>query len=120
MKKLLICLLFITSALASKAQLANTKWTGTMMVPSEQKVTLSFKKDSLFIMIDNDVVESMTYTVKDNTIIANKFDGKSPCDLGPFTLTYSLKGNQLFIKDTSDSCDDRLHAWTTDPFIKGN
>jgi len=113
MKKLLICLTLITSAFASKAQLANTKWTGTMMVPSEQK-------DSLFIMIDNDVVESMTYTVKDNTIIANKFDGKSPCDLGPFTLTYSLKGNQLFIKDTSDSCDDRLHAWTTDPFIKGN
>ena len=118
MKKLLICLLFITSALASKAQLANTKWMGTMMVPDEQKVSLAFKKDTLFIMIDDEAVESMTYTIKDNTIIANKFDGKSPCELGPFTLTFSVKDNQLFIKDTSDTCDERLHAWTATPFIK--
>jgi len=120
MKKLLICLIFLTSAFISKAQLANTKWSGTMMVPSEQKVILAFKKDSLFVVIDDTPVESMTYTIKDSTIIANKFDGKSSCDIGPFTLKFLLKGNQLFIKDISDSCTDRLNAWTPDPFIKQN
>ena len=120
MKKLLICLILLTSAFISKAQLANTKWSGTMMVPSEQKVILAFKKDSLFIMIDDMAVESMTYSINDSTITANKFDGKSPCDIGPFTLKFLLKGNQLFIKDISDSCNERLSAWTVDPFIKQN
>ena len=90
------------------------------MVPNEQKVTLTFKKDSLFIIINDDVVESMTYTVKDNSILASKVDGKSPCELGPFTLTFTLKDNKLFIKDITDSCDERLNAWTADPFIKQN
>ena len=120
MKKLLICLVLITSAFVSKAQLANTKWSGTMMVPAEQQVTLTFKKDSLFIMIDDMAVESMTYAVKDSIITATKFDGKSPCDLGPFTLKFLLKGNQLFIKDIADKCTERLNAWTSDPFIKQN
>jgi len=120
MKKLLICLILLTGTFVSKAQLANTKWTGTMMVPGEQKVTLAFKKDSLFIMIDDMAVESMTYIAKDSTITATKFDGKSPCDLGPFTLKFLLKGNQLFIKDVADNCPERLNAWTADPFIKQN
>lgn len=118
MKIIIFCLLLLACGLVSKAQLANTKWTGTMLVPNEQKVTLSFKTDSLFVLIDNVVVESMTYSIKDSTINVTKVDGKSPCELGPFILQFLLKGNQLFIKDISDSCGERKNAWVLDPFIK--
>ena len=118
MKTFLICIVLASASLFSKAQLANTKWTGTMMVPSEQQVELSFKKDSLYINIDDSPVESMTYKVSDSLITAVKVDGKSPCDTGPFTLKFSLQGNKLFIKDISDSCEDRKNAWTSDPFTK--
>jgi hypothetical protein len=118
MKTLLIFLALIMSTLITKAQLANTKWSGNMMVPSEQQVTLSFKTDSLFILIGDDIVESMTYAVKDSLINASKVDGKSPCSNGPFTLKFLLKADKLFIKDISDSCDERLNAWTSDPFTK--
>ncbi|WP_461453491.1 hypothetical protein [Mucilaginibacter sp.] len=118
MKTFLISLVLISGSLISKAQFANTKWTGTMMVPSEQQVELSFKKDSLYINIEESPVESMTYKVKDSLITVNKVDGKSPCELGPFTLKFSLQGDKLFIKDISDSCDERKNAWTSDPFTK--
>ena len=118
MKTFLICIILVSASLISKAQFANTKWTGTMMVPSEQQVELSFKKDSLFISIDDSPVESMTYKVKDSLMNVVKIDGKSPCDLGPFTLKFSVQGDKLFIKDISDSCDERKNAWTTDPFTK--
>ena len=118
MKTFLICLVLVSVSIVSKAQLTNTKWSGTMMVPSEQQVELSFKKDSLFIIINNSPVESMTYNVKDSLINVVKVDGKSPCDSGPFALKFLLQGDKLFIKDISDNCDERKNAWTADPFTK--
>jgi heat shock protein HslJ len=118
MKIMLICLVLLSATLISKAQLANTKWTGTMMVPDEAQVMLSFKKDSLYIIINDEPVESMTYSVKDSLITGNKVDGKSPCNNDTFTLKYTIKEDKLFIKDIADPCDPRLHAWVNDPFTK--
>jgi len=118
MKTILICLVLVSASLISKAQLANTKWNGTMMVPSETQVTLAFKKDSLYIVINDEPVESMTYSVKDSLITAKKVDGKSPCNTNAFTLKYTINGDKLFIKDVADTCDPRLNAWTANPFTK--
>jgi hypothetical protein len=121
MKTFLICLVILSASLTSKAQLTNTKWTGTMMVPGETEVMLSFKKDSLYIIVNDEPVETMTYTVKDSLITAKKTDGKSPCNNNDaFTLKYTMSGNKLFIKDIADKCDPRFNAWTSDPFIKQN
>jgi hypothetical protein len=123
MKTVLLCVVFMIVATAAKAQLANTKWSGLMNVPTQQNVILDFKTDTVkMILPDNDgyVGETMLYSVKDSVITLKKVDGNSPCDQSAFTLTYAIKGNQLFVKTLSDVCEDRKNAWPATPFIKVN
>lgn len=107
-------------AMISKAQLANTKWGGTMFVPTEAKVTLIFKQDTLLMWINDMAMvgETMTYTSKDSTITLNKVSGNSPCDSAAFTLKYHIVNNMLYISNLIDACDPRVQAWPTTPFAK--
>jgi hypothetical protein len=116
---LFILILFIP--LISKAQLAGTKWSGTMNVPTETNVSLEFKADTLFLAItDMGIIgETMLYTVKDSVITLKKVSGNSPCDIGgAFTVKFKTDGNRLFISVLNDPCDERKNAWTNQPFYK--
>jgi hypothetical protein len=123
MKKIFFFVLAIIAVSSAKAQLANTKWAGTMAVPDDVSVVLKFKTDTLLLVIkprgvDEFVGETMTYTVKDSTITLNKISGNSPCGDDKFTVKYTIKDQQLFIKSLTDPCDARVGSWPKEPFVK--
>jgi len=118
MKTLSISLLLIITCSFAKAQLAGTKWTGTMLVPEATSVSFDFKKDTLNLIINDsgEIVETMTYTVKDDIITIKKLEGHSPCDEGSLAvLKYAIKNDLLTVTVVSDACDDRKGAWPTEP-----
>jgi hypothetical protein len=121
MKILTLCFLLTISSLFAKAQLANTKWAGTAAVPDPTDITLTFKKDTLNMSLkgSNDIIESMTYTVKGDVITVKKVSGGSPCEAGSESqLKYAIKGDQLTITVIADVCAARQNAWPPDPFVK--
>lgn len=121
MKTLYLFAALLLVASISKAQLKNTKWQGKMNVPEETTIILDFKLDSVNMVIpENDMIgETMTYSVKDSTITMKKTSGHSPCNVGDvFTVKYLIKDDKLFIKNLSDPCDQRIQAWTSEPFIR--
>ncbi len=119
-----LLLFLILSASASKAQLANTRWSGTMAIPSSVNVILEFKADTLNLIVvpgtgDAFVGEAMHYAVNGNVITLKKISGNSPCDVDkPFTLTYSIAGDHLSIKPLADDCEARSNSWPAEPFEK--
>jgi uncharacterized protein with WD repeat len=120
-KKIILLCLLMAGAMASKAQLTNTKWSGKMNIPDEMQVTLHFTTDTLYMLIadmGNQPGEVMSYSAKDSTITLRKISGNSPCDTAAFTVRYTVKNNQLFLTDIADPCAVRVDAWTKDPFVK--
>lgn len=111
----------LLAATLSNAQLKNTQWEGKMNVPEETNVILDFKTDSVNIVIpENGMLgESMTYSVKDSIINLKKTSGNSPCNVGDeFKLKYSIRNDQLFISNLSDPCDERIQAWSKEPYVR--
>ncbi|MCW3115261.1 MAG: hypothetical protein JWQ40_4833 [Segetibacter sp.] len=111
MKKSLFCLLLITLVSGSiKAQLANTKWKGTLPLDGPVNVSFNFAKDTLVVMnLDqNSMVESMTFTATNSTFTVMKTSGQSDCvnsTVGKYK--YEIKNNGLLITLVEDPCDDR-------------
>lgn len=97
----------------AKAQLANSKWSGTLAVPPVTDVTLDFRADTVIIILMNtgDIIETSVYTVKDTVITMKKVSGESPCEIGSiFTLKYTIKENKLFLKVLADPFTNRANA----------
>ncbi len=121
MKASILSLVLLLSAAATHAQLKNTKWEGSLMIPVETKVILDFKTDSvdMFIVDMGQVGESMTYAVKDSIITMKKTSGNSPCNVGDeFKVKYKISDDKLWISNFSDPCDARTQAWNTDPLTR--
>jgi len=119
MKALFILFFLFASTAAVNAQLAYTKWQGTMLVPAETKVVLSFKKDSVDMIVaeTGEIGETMTFSMKDSSITMKKTSGFSPCNIGDtFKVRYTIKADQLFISNLSDPCPERIQAWLAEPF----
>ncbi len=113
--------IILLAATVSKAQLKNTKWTGTMNVPDATTVILDFKADSVDMVVADAgfVGETMTYSVKDSIITMKKTSGHSPCNIGgEFKVKYIIKDDKLFITNLSDNCDERVQSWNKEPFIR--
>jgi hypothetical protein len=124
MRTLSILALLLLGSAILKAQLKNTQWKGKMYVPSETKVILDFKEDSVdMIIVDYNgmVGETMTYSVKDSVITMKKTSGNSPCNVGDeFKVKYLIQDDKLFISNLSDPCDARIHCWSDEPLIRVN
>lgn len=121
MKTILFSVVLVISCTFAKAQLANTKWSGSIMAPSIVDVNLVFSKDTLKITVagQSDVLEAMTYTVKDIVITIKKVFGGSPCDDGSSaTMKYIIKGDNLFLSVLNDPCEPRKNAWPPEPFVR--
>ena len=121
MKAILFSFVLLISCTFAKAQLANTRWSGSIMAPSIVDVNLVFTKDTLKITVagQSDVLETMTYTVKDSVITIKKVFGGSPCNDGSSaTMKYIIKGNNLFLSVLNDPCEARKNAWPPEPFVK--
>lgn len=122
MKQLIACVLvtcFI--GLGASAQITNTKWKGTLNIPSPAECVMDFKKDTVYLNIaaDNSLIETMLFTVKGDTLTLVKVSGMSPCS-GDSKGLYRLefKDDKLYIKPLSDDCQDRLDAFTPDAWIR--
>jgi hypothetical protein len=109
MKKIIVTLFIILSAIVTNAQLMNTKWKGVLPV-NPLEVILDFKADTLlaFNAQDNSVMETMSYTVTDSAFTLQKISGQSDCNSdSKGKYRFDIKEGVLYIKVISDDCDGR-------------
>lgn len=121
MKGIVAFLLFMCLGIVAHAQIANTKWTGNLMIPDPAAVNLSFNADvfEVYIAENNQLLETMTYKISGDTLMLRKTSGGSPCpDGSTFTLKYSIQGEQLMLTLLSDDCPERGASFTKEPFTK--
>lgn len=123
MKKiLLLSFLAVTSFSFANAQLSGSKWKGMLKVPDPMQTVLEFKNDTLVNVInvsEDNVVETMTYVVKDTLLTLRKISGSSPCDentIGRYKITW--KDDKFTIALIEDACDVRANAFTSEPWEK--
>jgi hypothetical protein len=129
MKKILLFIFPLFFQLTTSAQLANTRWVGTIKGDNPRKVYFNFNEGgfSVYTVSDSSLVEMMVYTTENNQLTVKKVDGQSDCDNGS-TAKYSFKATKdsLFIKKIEDVCDDRSSAvdgfagvkWKKHPEVK--
>lgn len=121
MKKISLIILLVTACTLAQAQFANTKWTGTLNIPSPAGVMLDFKKDVVDVVLDDsgEVLETMSFTVKADTLFLKKVSGQSGCsEQSVAKLKFSIADNKLSVTSVADDCPERAGAWTNEPFIK--
>ncbi len=121
MKKIIFILLVSVASVSAHSQLANTKWKDTLKLENPMEAEFDFAKDTLTVTAtaDGSLVETMTYTVKDNVFTITKVSGQSDCD-GTTTGKYKfeIKGNEMYITMVSDDCNDRATVLDKNKFVK--
>lgn len=119
-KYLLLTALFITTAIVSSAQLANTKWKGMANVPDPYESVFEFRKDTLIMTVDSDmVVETMSFKLQGDTLVLTKLEGKSPCENnspGYFKITFAK--DTFTLVSLKDECPERAAAFITAPWVR--
>lgn len=113
MKKIIFILLATFLLKPVIAQLKNTRWEGAIKGDNPRNAILDFKKDTLILYgaSNNEIVETMMYTINGNTFTVKKIEGQSDCDnttQGKYGL--EIKGDKMLIKLISDVCNDRSSA----------
>ena len=115
----LLSFIFLSAAVNTPAnKLENTRWEGTMKIPSETYTVIEFKKDSSFIWVDNMVIEAMSYTVSGDTLTLAKLYGSSPCAYEKGIYQFTINNNLLKIIAVNDPCHDRVAAWNAEGYKK--
>lgn len=112
------------SLFTAKAQLANTKWKGTLKLPTQDGtlapfgVTWDFQKDTASILYDSgNIPDVMVYWADKDMITFKKVSGSVPCDTAAvLTCSYQIKNDQLFLKQTQDACKVRSQVDASQPF----
>jgi hypothetical protein len=124
--------LFLTTVvslilLSANAQLAGTKWQGTIKIPMDNGVmqpfqsTWYFQNDTLTVVYEGGKLlpDVMAYTEDKNIVTVHKISGGVPCDnTAAGKISYSIKNDQLFITRISDACPARGSADLSQPLDK--
>ncbi len=111
MRNSLFCfLLAMLVGCSVNAQLNNTKWKGIIKIEDAVNARFDFGKDTLVVrnLDENRVIETMLYSVKNQSFTLTKVSGQSDCDnstIGKYT--YQINNNSLTITLVEDACDDR-------------
>ncbi len=123
---LLLTAIICLSIFTTKAQLANTKWQGTIGIPMQSGVqdfqaTWDFGKDTLSISYSGGQLPTdvMTYNEQNKVVTVQKVSGGVPCDnsaIGKFS--YEIKNDQLVITRISDECPARGAADISQPLSR--
>lgn len=120
----IIMLLAITATISIAWQpktaepLANTSWRGTLLVPDAMSALLTFTADSLKASINYEVIETMQYKTKGDTLFIHKLSGNSPCGSEEASYTYSVKDDVLVLKAIKDDCEIRSSAFSPEGYKK--
>jgi hypothetical protein len=115
------------SLFTANAQLSDTKWQGTVKLPSQNGTfnpfltTWSFQKDTLTITYPEGTLpqDIMTYGEEKNVISIRKIAGGVPCDgdaVGKYA--YEIKNDQLLIRKLEDACPVRGSVDLSQPFTR--
>ena len=122
MKKIIgVSLLAVLLASGVFAQLTDTKWKSTMNIPDPMETFLQFKKDTVLLSVvaDGTLVETMTYSISNDTLRLTKISGMSPCSDNIIGLyRFELKEDKLTITPISDDCSERSNAFKPEAWIK--
>jgi len=102
----------------SNETLTNTKWYGTFNVPDPMTGMLEFKKDTVLLSIDGEVVESMTYKEKGDMLLLQKIGGQSSCNEEIGEYKFQLKQNILVLTPMKDACEIRKNAFLKEGYKK--
>ena len=113
MKKIIIILLISFVSVAVHAQLANTKWKGSLQIEGGLDVLFNFRNDTLEVTNakSDETIETMKYAIKDSVMTFHKLYGQSQCDTATIgTYKFEIKNNQMSLSLISDSCYQRSNA----------
>jgi hypothetical protein len=122
MKKIILLLFVTFGALVSHAQLAKTKWKGTLQLDNPLEVIFDFGKDSLFVytVADNSALETMTFTDADKVLTIKKVFGQSDCNDTEGKYKYEIKNGELIFTLVSDECAGRSTVLNNSKWGKSN
>ncbi|HRD58694.1 MAG TPA: hypothetical protein PK504_11625 [Ferruginibacter sp.] len=104
---------FILICGTTNAQIENSKWAGTLMIPNETECIFQFKKDSLYLYLADGEreIEAMRYAVSNDSLKIVKLHGSSPCDTSTEAVyLWKIKDNILKLTAFKDDCDARTNA----------
>jgi len=112
MKEMIVFVLICLATIGTKAQLANTKWKGTLHLENPMDVFFNFGTDTLEVVNagDNSPLETMIYSVKDTVLTIQKVSGMSVCDSDPFKYSFEITGSDMTLHLVTDACDDRAQV----------
>ncbi|MGN6802599.1 MAG: hypothetical protein ACTHJN_11900 [Ginsengibacter sp.] len=112
MRKILVTAAIIFVALSTKAQLANTKWKGTLNVENGLDAVFNFHNDTLEVSSaeSGEDLETMSYNTTDSVLTLVKLYGQSQCDTTAGKYKYAIENNELTLSVISDECPDRSQA----------
>ncbi|MBS1575735.1 MAG: hypothetical protein JST09_10570 [Bacteroidetes bacterium] len=114
MKKALISFAIVIACLSAKCQLANHKWEGSIQIDNQATlITLDFKKDTVDALItaSGELLEEMTYTVKNGIVTFQKVNGRSECGsdiIGKYK--FSIKNDTITLTVAEDICGSRAEV----------
>jgi hypothetical protein len=114
MKKVLVIIFStLVSITTIHAQIANTKWKGTLNLDGPTSVIWQFDKDTvqIFNFSDSSLVEKMTYKTEPGFFLFTKVSGISSCDNTTIAkYKFDIRSDSLFIAPFDDPCNDRASA----------
>lgn len=122
MKKIILLLCIVIVAVSANAQLAKTKWKGTLQLDNPIEVVFDFGKDSLsvYTVADNSALETMTFTDSNNVLIIKKVYGQSDCNEVEGKYKYEIKGEELVLTLVADDCTGRSQVLNNTKWSKSN
>ncbi|GAB3021923.1 hypothetical protein [Spirosoma pulveris] len=125
MYQFFIVLLLTGFSLQANAQtknpLANTAWQGEVYLEQPANVVFTFKTDTVDMRLSDtkEIIETMTYTVKDDVMTWKKTSGGSPCDTqGSGRCRYTITNDALTLTVIQDDCEARASSLPGTPFKK--
>jgi hypothetical protein len=118
-KHILLVAVLIAGSMAASAQLTNLKFKGIANVPDPMESILDFRKDSVTLFVQSSLVETMSYSLRGDTLVLTKLDGLSPCvqkSAGLFRIVW--KDGAFTLTSIQDECPQRADAFVTGPWVR--
>jgi hypothetical protein len=120
MNKLLFIIIFLLLGSTSFAQntvnpLKNTRWKGTVNVPTPTGAIIAFDEGKIvFRETENDSpIEELSYTIEGNILMMKKTAGGSPCTENQVAkMSFEIVKDTLVLKVIADDCEIRSAAFT--------
>lgn len=98
--------------------LKNTRWKGLIFAPGAVEGVFSFKKDSLMLYAGTQVIETMWYQTKADTLLLKKLSGGSPCNDEVGQYKFLVKNDLLTLTVIKDGCESRTAAFAPEGYKK--